>query len=240
MPGLSDCAPSCCATPSPVNIVGPIGAAGATGPNIITAATATDQKGFLTADGANVGSLPMPLPVANGGTGAATQLAALSSILGGVPLPVANGGTGLSVAPTPHAAPVTSSPSDPNATTSATPVMMAVNISFTPAVTGNVLLLITGTASNAGGGGTSVTAIALYYGTGAASGYGSPVPGGAIQLGKTKNILTGSAGGKVGFAITKPAIGLTVATPYWFDLALTSDGANAAKVYDLDIVAIEI
>lgn len=240
MPGLSDCAPSCCATPSPVNIVGSPGQTGAPGPNTITAATTTDQTGLITGNGANISATALPLSIANGGTGAATQLAALSSILGGVPLPVANGGTGLSVAPTPNAAPVTSSPGNPAGTTSATPVMMGVAMSITPAVTGRVLLLITGTALNAGGGGGSVTAISLYYGTGAAVGNGVAVPGGATQLGQTKHVLTGSAGGKVGFAITKPAIGLTVATPYWFDLALTSDGANAANVYDLDIVAIEI
>ena len=236
MPGIADCAPRCCGTVLPVNVVGSPGGQGDAGPNTVTAATTTDQTGFIVGDGANISSVASPLPIANGGTGAATQADALAAILG-LPavLPVANGGTSFNTAP----AVATLAPANPAGTTSATEVMMGLAMSITPATSGRILLLVSGTALNAGGAGISVTAISLYHDTGAAVGNGVAVPGTAVQLGKTKNMLTGSAGGKVGFSIAQYVTGLTTGTPYWFDLALASDGSNSANVYDLDLVAIE-
>lgn len=87
------CVPECSSTPIPVQVPGAPGADGAAGPNTVTAATTTTLTGILTGDGANVGFVADPLPIANGGTGAATQALALAAILGGAPLPIANGGT---------------------------------------------------------------------------------------------------------------------------------------------------
>jgi hypothetical protein len=125
MPGIVDCAPRCCSTPAPVNIVGAAGLPGPPGPSSVTSSTPTTlAAGVLTSDGSFVGSVAtVPIaeggtgastqaaaltallgasvvPIANGGTGAATQAAALAAILGGAPLPVANGGTGATAAGT--------------------------------------------------------------------------------------------------------------------------------------------
>lgn len=86
------CVP-CCTTPQTVNVPGTPGADGAAGPNTVTAATTTTLTGILTGNGANVGFVADPLPIVNGGTGAATQATALAAILGGAALPIANGGT---------------------------------------------------------------------------------------------------------------------------------------------------
>lgn len=93
---MSSAISSCCACPTPeiVQVPGSAGAAGAAGPNTVTAATTTDQTGILTGNGANVGSVANPLPIVNGGTGAATQAAALTALLGASFVPLANGGTG--------------------------------------------------------------------------------------------------------------------------------------------------
>lgn len=92
MSSPTPCVP-CCTTPQTVNVPGPPGADGAAGPNTVTAATTTNLTGILTGNGAIVGAVANPLPIANGGTGAATQATALAAILGGAALPIANGGT---------------------------------------------------------------------------------------------------------------------------------------------------
>ena len=91
---------SCCSCPTPeiVQVPGSAGAAGAPGPNIVNSTTATDATlaaGFVTVPGGVgvVGSVANPFPIVNGGTGAATQAAGLTALLGASVVPVANGGT---------------------------------------------------------------------------------------------------------------------------------------------------
>lgn len=55
MPGILDCAPRCCGTPAPVNIVGSSGLIGPNGTNTITVTTTTNLTGLLYGGGANVG-----------------------------------------------------------------------------------------------------------------------------------------------------------------------------------------
>jgi len=67
-----------CAQVPPVNVPGPPGAdgaAGAAGPNTVTAATTTNLTGYLKGDGANVSAQAVPIPLADGGTGAITKAA---------------------------------------------------------------------------------------------------------------------------------------------------------------------
>lgn len=51
------------------------------------------NSGAIVAPGGTQQNLTIPLPIADGGTGASDQATALSNILGGAPLPIANGGT---------------------------------------------------------------------------------------------------------------------------------------------------
>jgi hypothetical protein len=57
------------------------------------------SAGILTGDGALVSAVANPLPIANGGTGAANQPDALTAILGASVIPTANGGTGATSGP---------------------------------------------------------------------------------------------------------------------------------------------
>ena len=78
----SPCAP-CCSVPLSVNIPGidgAAGAAGAAGPNTVTSATTTDFNGFLKGNGASLSAVSDPLPIANGGTGAASAPGATQAL----------------------------------------------------------------------------------------------------------------------------------------------------------------
>ena len=231
MPAPTPCVP-CCSTPQIVNVPGlDSTVAGPAGPNTVTAATTTDQTGILTGDGANVGSVANPLPIANGGTGAATQAAALTAILGSSIVPVANGGTGVAVAP----ALVEASPVNPVGTTSATAVMMGLGVSITPATSGTVLVIITGMIGNSTiDDGASVQ---IVYGTSTAPNNGDPATG--TTLGRLKNFVASTDYGKQGFSLAFLATSLTVGTPYWIDVGLNAVTGGTANIYDLDVVAIE-
>lgn len=246
MPGVSDCCSPCCATTPPVNIPGSPGApgaAGAAGPNLVDATTVTTLNGILKGDGANVGVLADPLPLANGGTGtnAANMAALLTAILGASIVPVANGGTGFAAAPIIERF----SQTDPTLTASPTQVMMgladagsqATPALFTPATSGKVLVMVTGTVLNATV--ADGAQVQLYIGPapGSTPANGAVVPGAAIPLGKVKSVGIGQG---VPFTLAYVATGLTVGNQYWVDVALNHVTGGNASITSIDILAIEL
>lgn len=133
-------------------------------------------------------------------------------------------------------------PADPAAVTSGSLVMAGLGSAFklTPAVTGNVLFGIHGRIT-AGAG--SVNAYSAgYYGTGTAPANATS-PGSAgttrTKATQTPGVLIPSAGSLETLGITAAAIGLTLGTSYWFDLAIASD-SSTCTASQLNVYAIEV
>jgi hypothetical protein len=114
--------------------------------------------------------------------------------------------------------------------------------SITPAKTGNVLLLISGTIGTSSGTAGYGILFQPYYGTGNAPSNGASLTGtacGALQSYQNPSTLTAA---DVDFPVSTQCVvtGLTVGTAYWFDLAQKAIG-SASKVgfTNISISAIE-
>jgi hypothetical protein len=117
-----------------------------------------------------------------------------------------------------------------------TPLMVGLNVTFTPAASGKFLLIIAGIARNTpGGGAVNITG---YYGTGTPPVAGAGVTGTAFGL--TQHIVTSTATQQVGFTVMQVIIGLTLGTPYWFDLAISTASGVGATVQDVQGSGMEI
>jgi hypothetical protein len=113
--------------------------------------------------------------------------------------------------------------------TNTTAKMMGFGWSFTPKINGNVKVTIALTVYGTVGGGP-IDMVAV-YGTGTAPTLGAAVPGGVVQVGPTLAAIPPSNGSFYPFTVVTVATGLTVGTPYWFDLeAWTGGGGGAFEI----------
>ena len=129
----------------------------------------------------------------------------------------------------------------PTVTSSATKVMMGLGSAWalTPNATGRVRLTINGITSNTG---TSVLHnINVYYGTGTAPVNGAALTGTAILTGGDYGTISASgANTNTPISLTVEVSGLTLATAYWFDLALgVASGTGAIRVNSVIIEEIK-
>ena len=128
-------------------------------------------------------------------------------------------------------------PGDPTGATNTTGTMMGLAGAITPAITGVVLIQISGTIANA-------TAIAdggkvqIRYGTGTAPSNGNTLMGTAV--GGQVNYITATTAEKAPFSLNAIVSGLTLGTAIWIDLALAAVTGGTATVKNISISAIEI
>ena len=255
------CAPSCCATPLPVNIPGTAGAAGPAGQPAYTTLTATLT---IPAVGATVLATVLSsaflvvgqavvigqgaVAVANPGpatfkvtqivSGTVVNLQFLGYALDQTPGYIIS--IGAQLTPGGNFGTLTkataSSPANPTGTTSTgAAVMMGLAGTITPVLSGRVLVVMTGTwGSGTIGDGVNVQ---LSYGTGAAPANADALTG--TQFGSIKHLVAATVAGRAGFTVAFFVTGLTSGTAYWLDLAVEAVTGSTATIYDVDIVAIE-
>jgi len=112
----------------------------------------------------------------------------------------------------------------PTGTSSSTQVMLGLAGSVTPAVTGSVLLIISGVWKNGSGASNGLT-YSLYTGTGTAPANGAALTG--TLRSAAPQATSPAANVNVPFSIQAIVTGLTLETAYWFDLAFSStSGTN--------------
>jgi hypothetical protein len=142
----------------------------------------------------------------------------------------------------PLPAAVAFSPAQPAGTTSTTMVMAGIGsaCTYTPVLTGKVLVRITGIAGTA----TAVASVNLqgYYGTGTAPGNGRTLTGTAFGPGAVSvRAQTTTATGLASFVLEGQISGLTFGAKHWIDFAfLTGSSSAQANVSNLYIVVQEI
>ncbi|MEM3844947.1 MAG: hypothetical protein QXU98_04525 [Candidatus Parvarchaeota archaeon] len=128
-----------------------------------------------------------------------------------------------------------SSPSNPSGTTSTSAVQMGLGVTYTPATTGRLLVIVVGEASNntAGDGAT----VQLSYGTGSSPSNGASATGTAV--GSKISITSNAASQTVPFSLGYVLTGLTIGTSYWFDLQVAAVTGGTASVSNLTVLIIE-
>ena len=107
---------------------------------------------------------------------------------------------------------------------------------ITPALSGKVLITVTGNMANSiAGDGASIQ---LRYGSGSGPSNAAALTGTAV--GVYKNMISSTAGGKQGFVISSILTGLTVGTGYYIDVGLKAVTGGTANIYDVDVTAVEL
>ncbi len=128
-------------------------------------------------------------------------------------------------------------PSNPTGTSNATGKMMGFAVPFTPNLSGNVLILVSGEmgSDNSVGGG----AAQIRYGTGAAPANGDALTGTATGS-KVKLTEAEIYNDFYPFSLNGMAVGLTAGTTYWFDVSLAAVAVGIASIQDVSISIVEI
>jgi hypothetical protein len=124
-----------------------------------------------------------------------------------------------------------SNPANPAGTSSTSFTMMGLGstLKLTPNFSGTVIIKIDSEAKNTAGDGNGIL-FQIFYGTGTAPSNGSSTTG--TQVGPTfEPDFWATPGGyaTVGFGTNLKITGLTVGTPYWFDIALKSLGSGSSN-----------
>jgi hypothetical protein len=122
---------------------------------------------------------------------------------------------------------------NPAGTTSATYVMMGMNLIISPEIATAAWITADGQITNSANNGE--TDVVVCYGTGAA-----PVNGAAQAgtiLGQPSRYKATAANDFVPFSLTSLATGLVNGTTYWIDLAVKAVGGGTARVMDLNFSA---
>jgi hypothetical protein len=109
---------------------------------------------------------------------------------------------------------------------------------LTPNSSGAVLVLFTGMVANASAAGDGVT-ITGRYGTGTAPVNGA-TSGLGTQMGAPQNFVASTTAGRQGFSVQTILGGLTLGTPWWFDLSIVAVTAGGATIYDVNCSAFEL
>jgi hypothetical protein len=185
-------------------------------------------------------SLPIPVPVADGGTNCTVASGTcLDNITGFAStgfLQRTGAGTYSFTAP----AAVSFNLGNPTPTSSSTLVMMGFGstATITPVTTGRLLIIITGDVFNV----TAIADGAAFrggYGTGSAPANGAAVSG--AQCGPTSiKFVAATTAEKVPFTISCIVTGLTLNSPYWLDVALSNITGGSAAINDVNISAHEL
>jgi hypothetical protein len=192
--------------------------------------------------------LTSPLPIAQGGSGAAT--AAQDAVFAGP----ASGGSGapsfrsLVAADLPAAttlaqgalklpaASLGASPAAPASTTSTTLVMAGLAETITPANTGKVLVILSGSATNSTTGINGT--VGARYGTGTPPANGAAVTGTRFGGVADQGVHNGSVSAGSAF-IFQQVLTLTANTTYWFDLC-QSTASNTASLPAVAVSLVEL
>jgi hypothetical protein len=131
-------------------------------------------------------------------------------------------------------------PADPGNTASGAGVMMGLGstITFTPARSGIVLIIISGSTNNSTNGNYG-TAIQLRYNTGSAPNYNTALTGttAGVQLDVSG---IGSTTRWYPFTINAVVSSLTVGSAYWIDLSLATIVGGTASIRDLNVSVVEL
>ncbi len=125
-------------------------------------------------------------------------------------------------------------PANPTGTTSTTGLMMGLAGAITPALTGRLMITISGDIVNSTG--SDGGKVQIYYGTGTAPVNGVALTGNAI--GTVVRAIAGTV--TVPFSVQAIVTGLSVATAYWLDLSLAAITGGTASIADVSISVIEI
>jgi hypothetical protein len=117
--------------------------------------------------------------------------------------------------------------------------MLGLGNVFTPQYSGNVLCTIAGRV------GVSVAPSVFFgyltYGTGAPPANKAPLPTGAVPVGNLLSSINSLPVNEFSmFVVTAIASGLTLATPYWFDIAGYSNVANTANIASVQTNIVEL
>jgi hypothetical protein len=151
------------------------------------------------------------------------------------------GGTVTSLLRTPLPAVAYFSPAEPKGTTSTTGVMAGIGstASYTPALTGKLLIRITGLAGTA----TAVSTVGLQgrYGTGTAPSNGGGLAGTTFGPAITCSAQAATTTGTCPFTLEAKVTGLTIGTEYWVDFSfLTGNSADQANASAIGVVIEEV
>jgi hypothetical protein len=130
---------------------------------------------------------------------------------------------------------VSATPANPAGTTSTTPVMMGLGITFTPLYSGRVKIIISGEASNNTAGDGFI--IYAAYGTGAAPANGNAATG--TTAGNHVSGASAAANALLPFSIVAVVTGLTVGTAIWIDLELGAVTGGTASLSNLSVIVEE-
>lgn len=123
-------------------------------------------------------------------------------------------------------------------TTGTTATMFGLNRTLTPTVTGDVLVIVAGSAfpDTAADGGT----ITLYHGSGSAPTNGAALTGTAMTTDEVTITNPLADVVKVPFCVVSLVKALTLSTARWFDIALKSTSGGDITLTDVTIVLVEV
>jgi hypothetical protein len=143
---------------------------------------------------------------------------------------VVHAGTSAALAPT-----NAGSPTGTTSTGAYKMMGMGASCAITPIVSGRVLFTIAGNLGTSAGG-DSVQAYGT-YGSGAVPSNGASAAGTQFSSVDTENATLTSFGGRT---FTAVVTGLTLGTPYWFDVALEAVTGGTASITNVYCSAVEI
>ena len=123
-------------------------------------------------------------------------------------------------------------------TTNTTGKMFGLARTLTPVTSGDVMVIVTGTAypDTAGDGGT----VTIYHGSGSAPAYDAALTGTAMTTDEVTVQNPSADTIKVPFCATSLITGLTLSTARWFDIALKSTSGGDITLTDVTIVLVEV
>ena len=131
-------------------------------------------------------------------------------------------------------------PADPTGTNNTTGLMMGLGHYFTPARSGSVMIIISGTIRNSSGTTGNGAKVQIRYGTDSAPVNGTAITGTAAgSLIEASNISNGS-NRRYPFTVNSIITSLPVGTQHWFDLSLGAISGGTAYLYDLSVSIIEL
>jgi hypothetical protein len=128
-----------------------------------------------------------------------------------------------------------STPSDPTGTTSASQVMMGLAGSITPTNSGKVLITISGSTYNTGGG--TVNTHQIRYGTGSAPTNGAAATG--TTAGSAVQVAPANGSQPTALSLNAVVTGLTPSTAYWIDVGLGT-ASGTASIKQISISTVEV